>query len=121
MKSTWTTLLIIGTVLPLVLLLWPFAMWGAAASLILRVIAAACGQALFCMLKLPRLLKGLPFAGTLCLALWGTWLYCTSSHWVNATLSDLLADYVSPAISCAAVLIAGKWIGHKGKTDEEKD
>jgi len=100
--------LLVGAVLPLVLLMWPFATWGAGASLLLRVTAAACMQALFCTIKLPAVLKLIPFFVGLVLACWGTWLFCTSPHWSNATLGDLLADYVSPAISCAVVLLIGR-------------
>lgn len=117
MKTAVKYSLAVGVLLPLVMLLWPFAMWGSAASLVLRVIAAFCGQILFCICRLPKGVKLLPFVGTLVMAFWGTWLYITSPHWINAELGDLLADYVSPAISCAVALAVMKW-KNDGKTNQ---
>jgi len=56
MKKAVQYLLLAGTLMPLILLLCPFAQWGEAASLLLRVIAALCAQALFCILTLPKAL-----------------------------------------------------------------
>jgi len=108
MKVYLKYILAAGVIVPLVLLMWPFAMWNEAASLVLRVIAALCTQTLFCVLGLPKVMKLLPFIGALCLALWGAWLYFTSPHWIRATLWDLTVDYVSPAIACAGVLAIRK-------------
>ena len=105
MKNGWNILLLAAVILPLVLLLWPFAQWGAAASLLLRVIPALAAQTLLCRVGKYPLARLLPALLTGAMAVWGICLYCTSPHWVNATVGGLLADYVSPFFACAVVLI----------------
>lgn len=109
MKSTVNTLLIIAVVIPLVLLFWPFAIWNGAASVILRVIPAFAAQLLFCRIGKLHIAKALPLLLMGTLAAWGTCLYCTSDHWINATFwGSLIGDYVSPFLSCiAALLVCG--------------
>lgn len=101
-KNPWNGVLLAGVILPLVLLFWPFARWGGVMSLLLRVVPALCLQTLLCRVGRYEVVKVLPLVLTGLLALWGTYLYCTSPSWVNAELSDLLADYCSPFLGCGA-------------------
>jgi len=102
MKKTTDILLILAVVVPLVLLFWPFAQWSGMMALALRVVPALCLQVLLCRVGKYEVVKVLPLVLTGLLALWGTYLYCTSPSWVNAELSDLLADYCSPFLGCGA-------------------
>ena len=104
MKKTTNILPLTFTILPLVLLFWPFAQWNSAMSLILRVIPSISAQILLYRTGKHGWIKTVPVVVTGALALWGTYLYFTSSHWQNATVTGLLIDYVSPFICCAAVL-----------------
>lgn len=92
-----TKFLIVGTILPLVLLFWPFAQWNNAMSFLLRVVPAFSLQLLLCRY---RLFKILPLLATGAAALWGIWLFHTSSAWMHATLGGLIADYISPFLAC---------------------
>ena len=103
-QSGWNGLLLAGAVVPLVLLLWPFAWWGGGMRLVLRVVSAVCIQLFLCHRGRWSAVTYLPLAATGILALWGTWLYVTSPHWAGATWTGLVADYHSPFLSCAAVL-----------------
>lgn len=103
-KDGWSVLLIAGTLVPLVMLLWPFAWWGSIMQLILRVIPAVCVQLLLCRWDGCKTVKWIPLLVTGAAALWGMWLYFTSPHWGNATWIGLMCDYGSPCLSCAAVL-----------------
>ena len=105
MKNGWNILLLAAVILPLVLLLWPFAQWGGAASLLLRVIPALAGQTLLCRVGKSGMVRLLPLLLTGAAAVWGTYLFFTSAHWVNAEWSDLLADYVSPFMGCVFVFV----------------
>ena len=73
-------------------------------------------QALYCVLSQPyqfsswytelqkkEFVRAVPIAFSAVAALLGTYLYFTSEHWINATAGDLLSDYVSMFICCAAV------------------
>ena len=78
---------------------------GSVLDLILRIIAAASAQVLFCAnLKQPWL-RIVPLILTVAFALWGGWLFLTSDSWINATLGDYIADYCTPALGCALVHI----------------
>ena len=101
-RSTLNIFLFALFIIPIVLLLWPFAMWGDFASLALRVISAFSAQLLMLNVFKGNILKFIPLALTASMALWGTYLYFTSPHWANATFGNLLADYISPFISCTA-------------------
>jgi hypothetical protein len=77
-----------------------------AGDLIFRVLAASSIQLFFCRRKWPAALKLLPLILTGGFALWGCLLYLGDSvSWQNATFFDLLADYLSPAIACAATTV----------------
>lgn len=122
-QNGWNALLLAGAVVPLVLLLWPFAWWGSVMQLVLRVVSAVCVQLLVCRLPVPTVVKGLPLVLTGAAAGWGCWLYFTSPAWSNATVAGLAADYLSPAISCALTLVL--WLafrhtaGKRRRTDEQ--
>ena len=106
MRNTVNALLIAAVIMPIVLLLWPFAVWNDAASVILRIIPAFAAQLLFCRTGKWSIIKGLPLLLTGALAAWGTYLYCTSDHWMNATFwGSLIGDYVSPFLSCVAAFV----------------
>ena len=91
-----------GTVLPLVMLFWPFAQWGTGMNLVLRVIPSASLQMIFCKTVRCHVVKLLPVVCAGLFAAWGMYLYFTSPHWSHATVGGLLVDYISPFISCAA-------------------
>ena len=105
MKKTVNILLVVAVIVPVVLLFWPFAMWNDVMSVILRVIPAFAVQALLCRISRLNFVKAIPVLLTGVFATWGTYLYFTSPHWNNATVGDLVADYVSPFICCIIVLI----------------
>ncbi|MBQ7283293.1 MAG: hypothetical protein IJW74_00340, partial [Oscillospiraceae bacterium] len=68
-KSTVNTLLLILFIFPLVLLLWPFAMWGNFASLALRCISAFAAQLLMLNIFKIKILKHIPAVLTALIAL----------------------------------------------------
>lgn len=105
MKNAINILLVIAVIIPIALLLYPFAMWNDAMLLILRIIPSFAVQLLFCRVGKFKVIKAIPFLLTGVLAIWGTYLYFTSPHWVNATFwGSLIADYVSPFICCSIAL-----------------
>ena len=106
MKKTINILLLIVGIVPIILLLWPFAMWNDTMLLILRIIPSFAMQILLCRVGKHIIVKAIPLLLTGALATWGTYLFYTSSHWVNATFwGSLIADYVSPFICCIVVFI----------------
>lgn len=106
MKKTMNIFLLITIIVPIVLLFWPFAMWNDIMSVVLRVIPSLAAQALLFRVGKQNIVKALPLLLTGAEATWGTYLYFTSPHWSNATFGGMIADYVSPFISCVVVLIA---------------
>ena len=101
MGMSWNVVLFFGFLVPLILLLWPFAQWGPAAELILRVISAFSVQSLLCRVGKHKIIKAVPQFLTGLFAFWGFYLYFTSPHWAHTAFwSGLIADYVSPFISC---------------------
>ena len=100
MKKVINIVLGIIFFLSLVLLFWPFVMWNNTISLILRIIPSFAIQLLLCRTGKYIIIKFLPFILTGIHAIWGIYLYFTSAHWVNATVGDLIADYISPFICC---------------------
>ena len=107
MKKTINILLVVAVILPVVLLFWPFAMWNGVMSIILRIIPSLAVQVLLFRVGKWNIVKALPVLLTGAGAVWGTYLYFTSPHWSNATFwGSLVADYVSPFISCLVALIA---------------
>lgn len=106
MKKTINTLLAVAVIIPIVLLFWPFAMWNNIMLVILRVIPSFAVQILLFRVGKWNIIKIIPILITGIFATWGTYLYFTSPHWVNATFwGSLIADYVSPFISCLNALI----------------
>ena len=104
MKKTTNILLLVAVVLPLVLIFWPFAQWNNVMSFLLRIIPSLSAQILLCRVGKHSWIKSIPAVVTGAVALWGTYLYFTTSHWQNAMVTGLLVDYVSPFTCCAAVL-----------------
>lgn len=114
MKKTMNRWLMVAVIVPVVLLFWPFAMWNDAVSVILRVVPSLAVQVLLFRVVKWNVIKILPVLFTGAFAAWGTYLYCTSPHWSNATFwGGLIADYVSPFLSCLAVLIICIWVKKK--------
>lgn len=105
MKKTTNRLLIMATIIPIVLLFWPFAQWNTVMAVILRIIPSLALQALLCRIGKTNIIKAIPALLTGAFAAWGTYLYFTSSHWSNATVGGLIGDYVSPFICCILILI----------------
>ena len=104
MKKTTNRLLIMATIIPIILLFWPFAQWNTVMAVILRIIPSLALQALLCRIGKTNISKAIPALLTGVFAAWGTYLYFTSPHWGNATAGDLIGDYVSPFIACIFVL-----------------
>ena len=71
-------------------------------SVLLRLGAAFCAQWLFARVFRKKWLRYLPVLLTAMAAVWGFFLYLTSPSWRNATFGLFMADYASPALSCAA-------------------
>lgn len=98
-RRIWNIPLLFGFLVPIVMLFWPFAYWGSTASLVLRIIPAVCIQLLFCRCAQTKFLKRLPLLLTMAGALWGLFLFLSSSD-RTCTLLEYAADYASPAVSC---------------------
>jgi len=98
-------LLTASVIVPLVLLLWPFAQWDGAMAAVLRILPAVCGQTLLCGMSKRRWLKVVLPILTGLIFLWGVYLFFTSSHWSDATFGGLLADYATPLMGCAAACV----------------
>lgn len=113
MKKTINILLVIATVVPVVLLFWPFAIWNDAMFLILRIIPSFAVQVLLCRVGKHNIIKAIPLLLTGVFALWGTYLYYTSPHWSNATFGDLIADYASPFVCCVIAFGIGLLVHRK--------
>lgn len=97
-------LLLIGFIVPLVLLFWPFAQWGNTMNLLLRVVPAISMQVMLYQAGKHNILKVFPLILTGLFALWGIYLYFTSPHWSYAAFwGSLVAGYISPLIACAIV------------------
>ena len=107
MKKAIDSLLAAAVILPLVLLFWPFAMWNAVISILLRVIPAFAAQLFLFRIGTHTFARAFPLLLTGIFAAWGTYLYFTSPHWNQATFwGSLVADYISPFLSCLAALLA---------------
>ena len=106
MKKMINELLVVAVIVPCVLLFWPFVRWSDAMSLILRVIPCLALQILTYRVGKRNIIKVLPTLIAGAFAAWGVFLFSFSSHWSDATLGVLIADYVSPFIACAIALIA---------------
>lgn len=106
MKKRMNELLVVAVIVPVVLLFWPFVRWNDAMSVILRVIPSLAAQILLYRIGKRGIIKVLPMLIAGAFAAWGMFLFSFSSHWSNTTLGCLVADYVSPFISCVIALIA---------------
>ena len=107
MKKTIDILLLVSVIVPVILLFWPFVMWNGAISLIFRVIPSISIQVLLFRVGKNNVVKIIPTLLTGAFALWGTYLYFTSEHWINVFVWDFIADYLSPFICCLIVSIIG--------------
>lgn len=85
---------------------------GSALNFILRIVAAASAQVLFCVNIKQPWLRIIPLILTVAFALWGGWLFLTSDSWANATLGDYFADYCTPTIGCALVCVLNYMLKH---------
>ena len=106
MKKTKNILLVAAVILPVVLLFWPFAEWNNVMAIILRMLPSLAAQALLCRVGKLNIVKAIPALLTGAFAAWGIYLFFTSPHWSNATVGDLIADYVTSFICCTVVLVA---------------
>lgn len=106
MKKMINVILVVAVLVPVVLLFWPFVSWNDVMSLILRVIPCLALQILTYGVGKRNIVKALPTVISGGFAAWGVFLFSFSSHWSDATLGALIADYVSPFIACAIALIA---------------
>ena len=107
MKKPIDRLLVAVVVLPVVLLFWPFAMWNDAMSVILRVIPSFAIQVFLFRVGKWKIVRILPLLIAGAFSAWGTYLYLTSPHWINATFwGSLIGDCVSPFLSCLVAFIA---------------
>ncbi|MBR5251356.1 MAG: hypothetical protein IKV52_00850 [Oscillospiraceae bacterium] len=109
-QSVINKLLVAGTVIPIVMLFWPFAQYGTVAGIMLRFVAAFCLQAFFCRIKVHRIVAAIPMTVALVIALWGGYLLLTSESWINATLGGYIADYVTMLFGCVAAVAVEKRI-----------
>ena len=101
MKQTgWNRLLGLAAAVALIAHFWPMAYWGNAATMLLRVTAAFCGQLFFCRAIRKPGLKPLPLMLTGLLALWGIWLAVLSSR------GGYPAEYAVPLLACLAGWLA---------------
>lgn len=107
-NKTVNIILLAAFLLPVILIFWPFAQWNDGMSLFLRVIPAISVQLLVCRTTRREFIKTTPIVITAAAALWGSYLYCTSPSWSNATLGGLIADYISMFICCITVYIIYK-------------
>ena len=119
MNKSINTLLVFAVIVPLVLLFWPFAEWHGIMALILRMMPAAALQALLCRICRSNVVKAIPALLTGAFAAWGTYLFFTSPHWINATVGGLIADNVSPFIGCMIVLLVCLSAKKTSKTDSD--
>ena len=105
-QKTINRMLVIISIVSMILLMWPFAMWNDVMLLILRIIPTFAIQILLCRVGKYTIIKMIPLLLTGGLAVWGSYLFYTSPHWINATFwGSLIADYVSPFICCVVTII----------------
>jgi hypothetical protein len=60
-KNIVNLLLVLGVIVPVVMLLWPFVSWGDGMSLILRLIPSLSAQLLFCRVAKHKAIEAIPF------------------------------------------------------------
>ena len=109
-KTVVNVLLVLGVIVPVTMLLWPFVSWGDAMSLILRIIPSLSVQILFCRLAKHKAIEAIPFLLTGAFALWATDLYMTSPSWSNASFLSYVADCLSPFFCCLAMYLVSVFL-----------
>lgn len=109
-KIIINVLLVLGVIVPVTMLFWPFVYWGGAMSLILRIIPSFSVQLLFCRLAKHKAIEAIPFLLTGAFALWATDLYITSPSWSNASFWDYVADCLSPFFCCLVVYLVSVFL-----------
>ena len=77
-------------------------------NILLRILTAVFIQLFFCRSKWPMVIRSLPLLATTAFSLWCVWLYLTS--WTHTSFLTLAAEFLSPALSCAAVLLVYRMI-----------
>ena len=77
--------------------------------LLLYITSSFCLQALALDVIKWKYVKILPLIVALIIATRGIFFYNTSSSWMNATLEDLIVDYISPFIGCIIALCVSKF------------
>lgn len=105
MKKILNVFLVVAIVVPTVMIFWPFAMWNDAMSLILRVIPSFALQILLFRVGKWNIIKALPILITGFFAALGLYRCFNSQSWSNATFGGIVADYVSPFLSCVIALV----------------
>ena len=70
---------------------------------IIGILAAILLQLFFCRSKWPAVIRLLPMLATTAFALWCIRLYLVS--WTHTSLLTLVSEFLSPALSCTAVLL----------------
>lgn len=105
-KLLINVMLVGAVIVPGALIFWPFIRWSDAMSLILRVVPSLAMQILLYRIGKWRIIKVLPTLIAGAFAVRGIFLFSFSSHWSEATLRGLIADYVSPFIACVIALSA---------------
>lgn len=106
MKKTINISLAFAVAIPLAMLFWPFVTWHGITALLLRIIPAVAIQTLVLRMCKSNIVRILPTLLTVFFAIWGICLFFTSPHWSNATIGDLIGDYISPLIGCIIILFA---------------
>ncbi len=127
-KSVFCSLLLIGVIVPLIMLFWPFVSWGNAMSLLLRMIPSVSAQLLFCRVAKHKGVQAIPFLLTGAFALWATDLYLTSPSWSNASFwIDYVGECMSPFLCCLVVYLTSVFLeerkekngGTEGNNEEQ--
>lgn len=110
-KPIVNVLLVLGVIVPVVMLFWPFVSWGDAMSLFLRILPSLSVQILFCRLAKQKAIEAIPFLLTGAFALWATDLYMMSPSWSNTSFwKDYVADCLSPFLCCLVVYLVSVFL-----------
>ncbi|MBQ8799950.1 MAG: hypothetical protein IJZ55_10335 [Lachnospiraceae bacterium] len=104
-------LLLMGTLVPLILLFWPFISWGDAMSIILRIIPSICAQMLFCRVAKHRGGQAIPFLLTAAFAILMTDAYISSPAWNKASFwVAYVGEGMSPFLCCLVVYLTSVFL-----------
>ena len=110
-KSFFYSLLLLGTIVPLVLLFQPYVSWGDAMSIVLRMIPSVCAQALFCVVTKRKGVQAIPFLLTGAFALLMTDTYMTSPAWYRANFwVAYVGEGLSPFLCCMVVYLTAVFL-----------